>query len=511
MSRKLLKLLRRGGETWIRANALLYDKFTTAAAAPITSPRTCEPGPGLATIVDTENKFTIAGASLVCAGGKAAPGYGDPGIWLGRNNAGSPATQTTVAGDAAFLDFVINTGGYFEFGADTAVSGALFVPYWYFEPNLLNLFVADQSLGLVPLGPITTSTQLKLMRVQRSDTIGYYFIKDGKLLWPSAATTAGTPSYVAIANYSTAFTAADLALLPLADYNAAWGGDWTEVTDTDATPAATESVDRDAGSALIELGDITLPSDAMAVQIRRVDTTNYTTLDIAADGSATIKETIAGSEGAALVSIGAGGISDASSLKVLDNAGAVKVFSAGVLAGSATLTDHSEAVLVYIEALGTGGALSAVTTHPYPALGIATSRVVCPQTTNTYTHAADFIAEIKNVTLPAANDLSFQFRISGSDELTLNLASDGSLALLDNATSRITAAGGTVSSTDDIVFVCDGANGQIFVDGTSAGTTTAIAHLTGTAGKRLDATTGVCDHIALFPRDISGLLPKGTF
>jgi len=195
---------------------------------------------------------------------------------------------------------------------------------------------------------------------------------------------------------------------------------------------------------------------------------------------------------------------------VIHNGASYKLFIDKILKVDATLDDPTT----------TTGGLSennldtndiVITTHPYPALGIATSRVVCPQTTNTYTHAANFVAEIKNVTLPAADDLSFQFRISGSDELTLNIHHDGSLAFLDNATSRITAAGGTVSSTDDIVFVCDGANGQIFVDGVSAGTTTAIAHLTGTAGKRLDATTGVCDHIALFPRDVSGLLPKGTF
>ena len=132
---------------------------------------------------------------------------------------------------------------------------------------------------------------------------------------------------------------------------------------------------------------------------------------------------------------------------------------------------------------------------------------VCNRSCRSYARTID-----KDLSIGSAGDnLSFQFRISGSDELTLNIHHDGSLALLDNATSRITAAGGTVSSTDNIVFVCDGANGQIFVNAVSKGTTTAIAHLTGTAGKRLDATTGVCDHIALFPRDVSGLLPKGTF
>jgi len=149
-----------------------------------------------------------------------------------------------------------------------------------------------------------------------------------------------------------------------------------------------------------------------------------------------------------------------------------------------------------------------LTTHPYPALGIATDRVIAPQTTDTFTHTADFLAYIRNVTLPAAGSTEYFFRITGSDEITLQLASDGSLALLDNATSKITAVGGTVSNTNDVALICEGANAEIFVAGTSAGSTATIAVTTGTAGKRLDAQTGVCDAIELWPRDVTSILPS---
>ena len=102
-----------------------------------------------------------------------------------------------------------------------------------------------------------------------------------------------------MANYNAAFSAADLSLLPLADYNPAWGGDWSEVTDTDATPAATDEIDRAAGSALIDFGDITLPVSAtMHLDIRYIDSSNFTRLYIEDDGSGSIKETVSGSEGA---------------------------------------------------------------------------------------------------------------------------------------------------------------------------------------------------------------------
>jgi hypothetical protein len=47
---------------------LLHDEFPTAAAAPLSSPRACEPGPGTATITDTANKASISGGALVFSG-----------------------------------------------------------------------------------------------------------------------------------------------------------------------------------------------------------------------------------------------------------------------------------------------------------------------------------------------------------------------------------------------------------------------------------------------------------
>jgi hypothetical protein len=43
----------------------LLDRFVTADAAPIATPRTCEPGPGSWTVTDTTNKASISGGELV--------------------------------------------------------------------------------------------------------------------------------------------------------------------------------------------------------------------------------------------------------------------------------------------------------------------------------------------------------------------------------------------------------------------------------------------------------------
>lgn len=51
---------------------LLLDQFTTDESAPLTSPRTCEPGPGTLAITDGSNIMSIAGSKLVINGTPAA-------------------------------------------------------------------------------------------------------------------------------------------------------------------------------------------------------------------------------------------------------------------------------------------------------------------------------------------------------------------------------------------------------------------------------------------------------
>lgn len=68
---------------------LLRDEFTTAQAAPITSPRTCEPGPGTLTIVQNNNgQFSISGDYLTVAAASTVDGLSNfcaRGASLGRN------------------------------------------------------------------------------------------------------------------------------------------------------------------------------------------------------------------------------------------------------------------------------------------------------------------------------------------------------------------------------------------------------------------------------------------
>jgi hypothetical protein len=59
------------------------DGFTTAVVAGSVNSSAAVPGPGARIVVDAENKLSISGGKLVCAGGKASPAWGDPGLFVG--------------------------------------------------------------------------------------------------------------------------------------------------------------------------------------------------------------------------------------------------------------------------------------------------------------------------------------------------------------------------------------------------------------------------------------------
>jgi hypothetical protein len=506
---RLVTVLRGAGQPWIEKNALLYDTFTTDDAAPITSPRTCEPGPGLLAVTDTENKLSLSGGNLVCAGGKTSPAYDDPSAWLGRDNAGSVATQAITAGDAAFLDFTpAATNTICRFAFDATSGGAMDSSIVYYRNNG-NIELLKT--GSDPVLCAYTATQQRVLIVPRSDTTGFFTIIGGTLYWADEETITSSV-FVRLNNYNMAFTAADLALLPLADYNSAWGGDWSEVTDTKTNPASGTTFICESD---FHLNETLTVEDTKYVYLycRRTDNNNAVRVGIASDRSVELRNYIDGTPevlyaGAALtdgVSYEFDLVMEGSAYwlyqdKVLKASGNVANAANNLVTGGSVLTTLATNDIV-------------ITTHPYAALGIADSRVVCPQAADSGTMSSSAVVEFKNVQ-PGTGAYQWKLRDGGGgDYILLDLAADGGLDLWDwNGPSKlIDTSAGTVSSGDDIVAVIDGADVEVFVAGTSVGSSSSFPASTGT-GWGINAVNGAaCDHTSFFPRDVSGLLPKGSY
>lgn len=89
-----LGVARKAGLTW-----LIRDDFTTDEAAPIVSPRTCEPGPGTLTMVQADGQFSISGGALNFPA-QVSPQWLDQGFYSGA--------QARVAGKALLVTLNIS-------------------------------------------------------------------------------------------------------------------------------------------------------------------------------------------------------------------------------------------------------------------------------------------------------------------------------------------------------------------------------------------------------------------
>jgi len=129
-----------GGAATVENNVYtLYDDFITDDSAPVTSPRTCEPGPGVLTITDTTNKVSIA-SNIVTLSGYGSQ-LADPKI-VGP-------TRTNQVGDLLYLKFTGNIRiGYQRTGL-TAINGGLLTisngMYPYNYGNTINVSQAIQA------------------------------------------------------------------------------------------------------------------------------------------------------------------------------------------------------------------------------------------------------------------------------------------------------------------------------------------------------------------------------
>lgn len=57
-----------------------YDLFKTPRATGAINGTPSEPGPGNRTVIDTQNKISISGRTLLCSGGKSTPAWSDPQV-----------------------------------------------------------------------------------------------------------------------------------------------------------------------------------------------------------------------------------------------------------------------------------------------------------------------------------------------------------------------------------------------------------------------------------------------
>lgn len=218
---------------------LLDDEFSDVKAAGAVNGTFAVPGPGLRTVTDTESKLTISGGNLVFSGGKAAPAYGDPGLWY--------AQLVRVTGNTMLAGIYVSDNGNnnFYFGYDENTSGGInYNSIWIGGSPTLILYYRDTSSPRIQTLAFNTTYKFG---ISLKSSGSYLFIKGGTFnewthLWLGSGGNA-SPIYPAMPVYNSVnnfnFLRIPTALLtvrPLA-YSAFTGANGTALTQSDATSA----------------------------------------------------------------------------------------------------------------------------------------------------------------------------------------------------------------------------------------------------------------------------------
>ena len=194
---KLLALM--GGGRQVRY--LHRDAYSSNVSAGSVHNSAAVPGPGTRTVVDAENKLSISGGKLVCAGGKASPAWADPGLFAGP--------YTRRAGQVYLVEITPSATNQKQiFGIASAASG---------QPNrsaiYLNSDALMYALDATTLSPgfesYSGATSYQFAIVLRASG-AFYLVKGGaftdwNLLWASSADNAAA-WYASIATYNGSWT-----------------------------------------------------------------------------------------------------------------------------------------------------------------------------------------------------------------------------------------------------------------------------------------------------------------
>lgn len=344
---------------------LLRDDFLTAEDAPLASPRTAQPGPGLLTLVQNDGEFSISDGKLQIPA-QTTPAWGDlgfvgglisrsAGIGLcgkGRVIDGPSNLCITLGGGPALTP---NTGQGINFGA---VSGT---GIRYQNPS------ANISIGLY-----TLDTDY-IFGIMLRKAGGFAFIKGGiynsyRLLWVDAYQTFASV-YPSLTNFSNVAGVETfrVARLPGSPDDAVpgngyevWGHRDLDVTYWKPAPVASNTFTHTPDT-VISFQVVSLPSDAyIGVGFRVVDSNNLWDVEIQPNGSITLFQRLGGTwygRG----TLAAGTIQNGDRVWVTLNASSFKVYKNATLLVSYTSSDCIAATAGSVIALGTGGVIANLT------------------------------------------------------------------------------------------------------------------------------------------------------
>lgn len=340
---------------------LLYDQFNVSAAAPLASPRTCEPGPGTLTLVQTDGQFSIVAGQLVFPT-QTTPVWGDQGII-------TPSTLTNVVGRTLLATIRLTSGSLtvlaWKEAANLDIQAGAGNRYFINLSATSNtIHVGVASVSSFSVGDWVTNQAYRLA-ISRRSAGAFMLIKGGAftewtLLW--VATEAMADSlYPVLSNLSGVGT---LDNLKVADLDAPWNTDFgISVQRLSGSVAAGTSFTHEA-DCLIEYTVTAVSSGAdMDVLFRIQDASNYWRLRVNNAGGLILAEVVAGTP-TTRGSV-AGVVANGDRVVIVAAGSTIRVYEANTLRITyASATNFATATAGEVDTLGTGGVVSDLISWP---------------------------------------------------------------------------------------------------------------------------------------------------
>jgi hypothetical protein len=343
------------------------DDFTTNDAAPITSPRTAEPGPGTLTITDTGNKAGIAGNKLVL--GTLTTTSVDP-ILLGDLSAVTGGTAMIFIGN-------ISSGANNHFQAGFRATGQ----NRQATINALvgNFFGTHAAGSYTALGysPISADVDYNYAVIRRTSGGYFLLIKGGVYTnWtiigvfvsPTLAATEGV--FIGPANTDLNSTIDSIRVVNLI---APWTTDYGIATQQLAGARSAGDTFTHEANCLIEFVVTTRPSALqLEVRFRIQDASNYWQVTVDSTGALDLDEVVAGV--ATQRGTAAGVVSNGERIVILADGQTIRVWEQGTLRITYTSASNFQAATSgKLETEGTDGSVTNIVSYPRLLSGTALS------------------------------------------------------------------------------------------------------------------------------------------
>lgn len=341
-------------------NYIFRDEFSdTRAAGEINNTKTTD-GRATRTVVDTEDKLTISGGKLVCAGGKASPAYGNPGLWYGEY---AKAIGLALIGKLT----PVNASGVLRLGFDSDQSSATA----YDNIRLDSSGNLTSSLTTNYIG--TYSAVEMILCVVLVENLAHLIVKSGgiwKLLIVQPIES-GAAVYPAVTNYN---LIVQTDYLRLAQLPAPFNTDYGIATQRLAGARSAGDTFVHEADCLIGWTVTTLPSNnGMMLAFRSVDANNEWYLQVNSAGAASLIEYAAGGF-TIRGNLANGSITTGCRLVFIADNETIKLYVNGTLKLTYTSASNFKTAMTgRVRALGTGGAVSDIVSWPRNLSGTAAS------------------------------------------------------------------------------------------------------------------------------------------